>query len=101
MIRLGPHGLKSFTRIMRGADCLGAPLVRITLGPASAPAIVDRATAALNQLLPVARELGLKLAIAPPPGSPLNADVILRIVNGVDPALVGVALELEGGEQRR
>ena len=92
--------IEEFTRIMRGANYLGAPLVRITLGPANAPAIVDRATAALNQLLPVAKEVGLKMAIAPPPGSSLNADSLLRIVNGIDPVLAGVALELQGGEQR-
>jgi YVTN family beta-propeller protein len=93
--------LDEVTRIMRGADYLGAPLVRVTLGPANATTIVDRATAALNQLLPVARELGLKIAIAPPLGAALNADSILRIVNGLDSALVGVALDLQGrGEQR-
>ena len=94
--------IDEFTRIMRGADYLGAPLVRITLGPATnATTIVDKATAALNQLLPVAKELGLTMAIASPPATALNTDSILRIVNGVDPTLVGVALDLQGrGEQR-
>ena len=92
--------LEEFRRTMRGAAYLGAPLVRITLGPATPPAIVDRATAALRQLLPVAKEVGLKMAIAPPPGSSLNADAFLRIVNAVDPAVLSIALELQGGEQR-
>jgi Xylose isomerase-like TIM barrel len=92
--------VEEFTRIMRGADYLGAPIVRVTLGPADASVIVERASAALRQLLPVARELGVKMAIAPARGSSLPAPSILRIVNDVDPAVVGVALELQGGEQR-
>jgi hypothetical protein len=54
----------------------------------------------LNQLLPLAKELGLKIAVAPPAGSSLDADGMLRLVSGADPAVVGVALELQGGEQR-
>jgi YVTN family beta-propeller protein len=107
-LTLGSEGpdagqIEEFKRIMRGADYLGAPLVRITLGAAGTAdraAIADRATAALNQLVPVARELGLKIAIAPPPGSSLGADNILGIVNGVDPAVLGVAFEIESGERR-
>jgi YVTN family beta-propeller protein len=93
--------VEEFTRMMRGASYLGAPLVRIT--PAAAGLTgsdVDRVTAALKQLLPVARELGIRMAIAPPPSSTIGADGILRIVNGVDPAVVGVALEIESGEGR-
>ncbi len=93
--------VEEFTRIMRGARYLGAPLVRIT--PAAAGLTdgdVDRVTAALKQLLPVARELGIKMAIARPPSSSIGADGILRIVNGVDPSVVGLALEIESGEGR-
>ena len=94
--------IAEYVRIMRRADYLGAPLVRITLAPGSSDqaATVDRATARLKQLLPVARELGLKMAIAPSPGFAPGAVALLRIVNGVDPAVLGVALELEGGEHR-
>ena len=95
--------IEEYKRIMRAADYLGAPLVRITVGAAGASdqtATVDRATAALKQLLPAAKELGLKIAIGVPPGSTLGAENLLRIVNGVDPAVFGVALEIESGEGR-
>lgn len=95
--------IEEYKRIMRAADYLGAPLVRITVGEAGASdqtATVDRATAALKQLLPAAKELGLKIAIGVPPGSTLGAESLLRIVHGVDPAVVGVALEIESGERR-
>jgi YVTN family beta-propeller protein len=95
--------IEEYQRMMRAADYLGAPLVRITVGAAGVSdqtATVDRATAALKQLLPAARELGLKIAIGVPPGSTLSAESLLRIVNGVDPAVLGVALEIESGERR-
>ena len=97
-----PGRIEEYTRIMRGARHLGAPLVRISIGAGSASqaADVDRAIAALKQLLPVARELGLKIAVGVSPGSSLGADSLLRIVNGVDPAVLGVALEIESGERR-
>jgi YVTN family beta-propeller protein len=97
----GEGGIEEVTRIMRGASYLGAPLVRITpTAAALTGGDVDRVTAALKQLLPVAKELGIRMAIAPPPASSIGADGILRIVNGVDPAVVGVALEIESGEGR-
>ncbi len=95
--------IEEYKRIMRAAHYLGAPLVRITVGAAGVSdqtATVDRATAALKQLLPVAKELGLKMAIGVSPGSSLDAESLLRIVNGVDPAVLGVALEIESGEGR-
>jgi sugar phosphate isomerase/epimerase len=95
--------IEEYKRIMRGAQYLGAPLVRITVGSAGVhdrAAAVDRATVALKQLLPTAKELGLKMAIGVSPGSSLDAEGLLRIVNGVDPAVLGVALEIESGEGR-
>jgi sugar phosphate isomerase/epimerase len=95
--------IEEYKRIMRAAHYLGAPLVRITVaatGVSDQTAAVDRVTAALKQLLPVAKELGLKMAIGVSPGSSLAADSLLRIVNGVDPAVLGVALEIESGERR-
>lgn len=95
--------IEEHKRIMRAAHYLGAPLVRITVGAAGVSdrtAAVDRATAALKQLLPTAKELGLRMAIGVSPGSSLEAESLLRIVNGVDPAVLGVALEIESGERR-
>jgi YVTN family beta-propeller protein len=95
--------VEEYTRIMRAARDLGAPLVRITVaaaGGADQTAAADRVTAALKPLLPVARELGLKLAIGVAPGSSLTGQSLLSIVNGIDPAVVGVALEIESGEGR-
>ena len=95
--------IEEYTRIMRAAHHLGAPLVRITVaaeGVGDQTAAVERATAALKQLLPTARELGLKMAIGVSPGSSLGAEGLLRIINGVDPAVLGVALEIESGEDR-
>ena len=97
----GSARIEEVTRIMRGAGYLGARLVRITPSAAGlADADVDRVTAALKQLLPVAKELGIKMAVAPPPSSSISADGLLRIVNEVDPMVVGLALEIESGEGR-
>jgi YVTN family beta-propeller protein len=96
----GGGRIDEYARIMRGASYLGAPLVRITASAPDRPADVEDVTAAVKQLLPVARELGLKIAIAPAPGSALGADGLLRIVKETDPAIVGVALEIESGEGR-
>ena len=89
--------IEEYKRIMRAAHHLGAPLVRITVG---AEGVGDQIAAALKQLLPTAKELGLKIAVGVSPGSPLGAESLLRIVNGVDPAVLGVALEIESGEGR-
>ncbi len=83
---------------MRAAAYLGAPLVRINLGSTGDPAKdgtagVDRCIAAFKELIPLAKELKVKLMIENHGGVSGKADYILRIINGTDPKMVGVCLD--------
>jgi len=84
---------------MRAASYLGAPLVRINVGrtgrgdAADQSEGVDRAIAAFRELLPLARELNLKITIENHGGASKTADSILRIIKGTDPAWVGSCLD--------
>lgn len=95
--------LEKYAQVMRAAGYLGAPLVRITVAPgdsSSTKANIDRTIAALRRLVPVARELGLKIAVAGLPASSLGAEGLRQIVKEVDPAVLGLAFEIESGEGR-
>jgi YVTN family beta-propeller protein len=93
-------------RLMRAAKYLGAPVVRINLGKTGRGDAVDqtegveRAIAALKQLLPAAKDLGIKMAIANQPGPGATAQNIIRIINQVDPVVVGVSLEIDNRQDK-
>ncbi|HYM09367.1 MAG TPA: TIM barrel protein [Bryobacterales bacterium] len=87
-------------RLLREAHYLGAPVVRINVGgtgrgdEADQSIGVERAIAAFNQMLPLAKELGIKMTIENHGGASRTADGVLRIIKGTDPAWVGSCLDL-------
>ncbi len=91
--------LEEDRRLMRAAKHLGAPLVRINVGrtgrgdPADQTEGVERAIAAFQQLLPLAKELNLRMTIENHGGASKTADGIIRIIKGSDPAWVGSCLD--------
>ena len=86
-------------RLLRAAHYLGAPLVRVNLGQTGhgdstdQTVGVERAIEALREMLPLARELGIRLTIENHGGPSKTADGILRIIRGTDPAWVGSCLD--------
>jgi len=91
---------------LRAARYLGAPVVRINVGrtgrgeEADQTAGVERAIAAFRQLLPLAKELGIRLTIENHGGPSKTADGILRIIKGTDPAWVGSCLDFGNWSDR-
>jgi len=85
---------------MRAAAYLGARIVRLNIGGTGDPARdgtvgVERAIAAFNELLALAKELKLKLTIENHGGVSAKADYILRIIQGTDPKYVGACLDFK------
>ncbi len=85
-------------RLMRVAHRLGASLVRINTGgtgdeKADATTGIERAAAALRELLPLARELHLKIAIENHGGVSKKAAYIVRLIRATDPKRVGAAVD--------
>jgi len=83
---------------MRAAAYLGAPLVRINAGRVAEgedddTVGVQRVIGAFNQLLPLARELNLKITIENHGGVSRSADNIVQIIKGTDPEWVGACLD--------
>ncbi len=83
---------------MRAARHLGAPVVRINLGRAESEDLdetlgVERCTAAFRELVPLARELNVKMTIENHGGPSRKADWILAIIKGSDPEWVGSCLD--------
>ncbi|MBI3695255.1 MAG: TIM barrel protein [Acidobacteria bacterium] len=93
-------------RLMRGAKYLGAPVVRINVGQtgrgneADQTIGVERAIAAFKQMLPTAKELGIKMTIENHGGASKTADGILHIIKGTDPAWVGSCLDFGNWQDR-
>jgi len=90
--------------MMRAAAYLGARIVRLNIGGTGDPARdgtvgVERAIAAFNELLPLARELKLKLTIENHGGASSKAGYILRIIQGTDPKYVGACLDFKNWPQ--
>ncbi|MDB6169627.1 MAG: beta-propeller repeat protein [Verrucomicrobia bacterium] len=85
-------------RLLRAARYLGAPLVCVSLGQtgrgaaADASDGVERAILALRAMLPLARELGLRVTIENGPGPAKTPADIIRIIQGTDPVHVGLCL---------
>lgn len=85
---------------MRAAAYLGAPVVRFNLGRTGEPEKdgtvgVERVIEAFRQLLPLARELKVKMTIENHGGVSAKADNILRIIEGTDPNWVGSCLDFK------
>ncbi len=85
-------------RKLRAAAYLGAPVVRINIGGTDDeqqdPTVgVERVVAAFREMLPVAKELGVKITIENHGGVSKKADWILRVIKGTDPKWVGSCLD--------
>lgn len=84
---------------IRIAHRLGAPLVRINVGStgpaenADDTAGVDRVIAAVREMLPLARELKVRISIENHGGASRSASNILRIIRGADPEWVGALID--------
>jgi sugar phosphate isomerase/epimerase len=83
---------------MRAAHRLGAPLVRINLGStgqenADDTLGVERAIAAFKELLPVAKELKMKMSIENHGGVSKTSVNIIKIIKGTDPKWVGALVD--------
>lgn len=89
---------------MRAAAYLGAPLVRLNLGGLGDQAKddtigTDRCIAAFNKLLPLAKELKVKMTIENHGGPSRKADNIIRIIEETDPKWVGSCLDFKNWPQ--
>jgi len=85
---------------MRAAAYLGAPVVRLSVGRTGDPAKdgtvgVERVIAAFKELLPLAKELKVKMTIENHGGASGKADYVLRIIRGTDPKWVGSCLDFK------
>jgi gluconolactonase len=92
------QNLETVRQRMRAAARLGCSIVRIDTGSTGNEADdqtvgVERAITAFRELLPVAKELGLKMTIENHGGVSRKADNILRIIKGTDPEWVGACLD--------
>lgn len=79
---------------MRAAHRLGAPVVRINVGNTGKEGVddtlgVERVVAAFKELLPLAKELNLKISIENHGGVSKTAANIVRIIKATDPKWVG------------
>lgn len=85
---------------MRAASYLGAKIVRFNLGGTGdltrdGTDGVARVTAAFNEMLPLAKELNVKMTIENHGGVSKKADWILAIIKGTDPKWVGSCLDFK------
>ena len=84
---------------LKAAAYLGAPVVRINLGSCGndeqdATVGVQRCIDALNKdILPVAKQLKVKITLENHGGVTKTADNILKVINGTDPKWVGSCLD--------
>jgi gluconolactonase len=86
------------TMELRAAAYLGCPVVRMNVGGTGdaerdATFGVERVAAAFNRMLPLAKELNIKLTIENHGGVSATAENILRIIELTDPAWVGSCLD--------
>lgn len=83
---------------LKAAARIGCPVVRINIGGTGdeqkdATVGVQRVIDAFNELLPLARELGIKMTIENHGGVSGKADWILKIIEGTDPKWIGSCLD--------
>ncbi|MBI3666948.1 MAG: TIM barrel protein [Acidobacteria bacterium] len=93
-------------RLLSAAHYLGAPVVRVNVGStgrgddADQREGVERAIRAFREMLPLAKELGIRLAIENHGGPSKTADGIIRIIRGTDKAWVGACLDFGNWDDR-
>lgn len=84
---------------MKAAAYLGAPVCRINIGGTGggpeqdATVGVERVISAFKELLPLAKQLNLKITIENHGGVSAKADNTLKIIKGTDPNWVGSCLD--------
>ena len=83
---------------LKAAAYLGCPVVRINIGGVGddekdSTIGVKRVIDAFNEMLPLAKELGIKITIENHGGVSKKADWILAIIKGTDPKWVGSCLD--------
>lgn len=86
------------TKKMKAAAYLGAKAVRMNLGglgdeEKDDTTGADRCIAAFNKLIPLAKELKIKMTIENHGGVSKKADTILKVIKGSDPKWVGSCLD--------
>ena len=91
------EGLKGVEKKLRVAKYLGAPVVRIDLGSPGKDIAeevgVENCIDSFKRLLPLAKELNIKMTIENHGGVSKSAENILKIINGSDPQWVGSCLD--------
>lgn len=86
-------------KALKAAAYLGAPVMRVNLGGTGKgdeqddTVGVQRCIDAFNQMLPLAKQLNVKLTIENHGGVSANADRILKVIKGTDPLWVGSCLD--------
>ena len=85
-------------KMLKVAGYLGAPIVRIDLGGAGSEIQDDtvgaqRCIDAFNQMLPLAKQLSIKITVENHGGVSKKADTILKVIKGTDPKWVGACLD--------
>jgi len=83
---------------IKAAAYLGAPIVRLNLGglgdeEKDNTVGAERCIKAFNKLMPLAKELKVKMTIENHGGVSKHADTILKIIRGTDPKWVGSCLD--------
>jgi len=92
------RAIEECTMKLRAAAFLGAPAMRINVGgtgseEGDATVGVQRVISFFNELLPLARQLGIKLTIENHGGVSRSAENVLAIIKGTDRAWVGSCLD--------
>jgi sugar phosphate isomerase/epimerase len=86
-------------RQVRAANYLGTNILRIAISNPpegdSEDICIDRIIAALKEIIPLAKELNMKIAVENHGGITNRADNILKIIKGTDPEWVGACLDFK------
>jgi sugar phosphate isomerase/epimerase len=90
--------IDSDTAKLKAAGYLGAPVVRINLGGVgrgedNLKEGVDRCVAAFKEMLPLAKDLGIRITIENHGGVSGTVEGILAVIQGTDPKWVGSLLD--------
>lgn len=90
--------IESNTAKLKAAGYLGIPVVRMNLGGVGPGEDdrkqgVDRCIAAFKEMLPLARDLGIRITIENHGGVSGTVEGILAVINGTDPRWVGSLLD--------
>lgn len=95
------ENIEAVKQRLETAKFFGAPVVRINVGgtgkgdEADQTTGVERVTEAFRQLIPKAKELGLKLCIENHWGASAHAKNVKKIIEGSDPRWVGSCLDFK------